>query len=371
MTENNSYNRVVSLKLVGFNDEDKAKFESIFAFAESRLDVPWLIVEAIEADFYLLTHRLRSQMDQNSLLRSLPRKRCIFYATEETESEENELIVGSENIPSLRSLVMLFNALSVASDSKTEEPAAIVVPAPPVLTEEAKQPLSSPEVIQYKPSSRAAISPAKVNDAPAVSNDAYFDPEQGFIGLLLSKKVGIYRFELESDNKSAKLYINFDENVYYSEDKLEQLEPFFSEKVASKPVLESLFQQDISLKGLKPLPLKNLVWYAVFSCSQGRVRKGYKESDIVHLKRWPNINLPGCRELIKLAAYMQSNAVELSITQKNTRFSIQQIYNFYNACYAIGLVDNMQQADMHDKNLSDDNRQLFSKIGKRLNQAKQ
>jgi len=365
MTENYLYSGMVSLKLVGFNDKDKEKFESIFAFAESRLDVPWLLTEEVKADFYLLSHRLRSQMDQVPLLKTLPRKRCIFYATQETTSEENELIVGSENLPSLRSLILLFNSLTATRELKTEEP--ITVPELPRRTEEAKQPLSSPKVIQYKPSS------AKTGDSPVKSttSDIYFDLEEGFIGLLLSKKTGIYRFDLESNSIPAMLYINFEEKVYYSQHKLEQLSSFFSsEQIISKTLADAVLQEEVETKDLKPLPLSNLTWYAVFSCSQGRVRKGYQASDIVHLKRWPDINLPGCRELIKLAAYMQSNAVELEAVQKQTGFSMQQIYNFYNACYAIDLVKEVQATDIFEKQLSDDRRQLFAKIGKRLNQAK-
>lgn len=365
MTENNSYSGMVSLKLVGFNDKDKEKFESIFAFAESRLDVPWLLTEEVKADFYLLSHRLRPQMDQSPLLKTLPRKRCIFYATQETTSEENELIVGSENLPSLRSLVLLFNALSATSSIEAEVPVA--VSTTPQLTEKAKQPLSPPRVIQYKPSS------ARIEDSPVQSTakEVYFDLEKGFIGLLLSKKTGNYRFDLESNSIPAILYINFEEKVYYSQNKLEQLSSFFSsEQVISKTLADVVLQGDVETKSLKPLPLSNLIWYAVFSCSQGRVRKGYQASDIVHLKRWPDINLPGCRELIKLAAYMQSNAAELEAVQKQTGFSMQQVYNFYNACYAIGLVKEVQATDIFEKQLSDDKRQLFAKIGKRLNQAK-
>ncbi|MCK5355922.1 MAG: hypothetical protein KAJ63_12445, partial [Methyloprofundus sp.] len=311
---------------------------------------------------------------QNALLRSLPRNQCIFYATEETESEENELIVGNENLPSLRSLVMLFNKLSTKNDSKAEKPATAPESIPLSSTEEVAQAKPSLGIIQYNASVIAPASPVKKDEPVMIStiNDGYFDAEQGFVGLLLSKKLGIYCFELESNNKPAKLYINFDEQVYYSEDRLEQLQAYFSaeQEVSSRTVLESLFQQDISNKGLKALPLKNLVWYAVFSCSQGRVRKGYQESDIVHLKRWPDINLPGCRGLIKLAAYMQSNAVELKIVQEKTGFSMQQVYDFYNACHAIGLIEQVQQADVFEKKLSDKHRQLFSRIGSRLNQAK-
>ena len=97
--------------------------------------------------------------------------------------------------------------------------------------------------------------------------------------------------------------------------------------------------------------------------------KGYQKGDIVHLKRWPNINLPGCKQLIKLAAYMQSNAVDLDTVQVNTSIPIAQIYNFYNACKVIDLIGHSQTSDIHEKNIDAEQKQLLDRIGKRLNQT--
>lgn len=364
MAGNNLHSGIISLKLVGFKAEDRSKFESIFAIAENRFNAPWQIVSEVEADFYLLGHRLRMQMDQNSLLRTLPRERCIFYAHEETDSEENELIVGAENMPSLRSLLTLFNTLSTllgSSSTKTE-------------AERLKLPPETPDTSLLPNGTQSTVVdiPAQTKNTTNSSEDTrYFDPEPGFIGMLLNGKTRIYRFDLETDGSPARLYIDLEQKAYYSASKLEQLNPFFTlEQETATTLSEATLQQEVAECKLKSKPLNHLIWYSVFSCSQGRAWKGYQESDIVHLRRWPDINLPGCRELIRLAAFMQSNAVVLSVVHEMTGFPMQQIYNFYNACYAIDLVRKVQQTDVHEKEVDEETQKLFAQIGDRLNLAK-
>ena len=351
MTENDSNAEVVALKLVGISDKDREKFESILTIAENRLDACWQVVDTENNDFFLVSHRLRPQMDQNALLKSLPRECCIFYVTSETDSVENELLISNDGMPSLRSLVMLFNSLSA---NKTQ--ASVL-----------------PEVVEIKPANKVTPVPyftySKSSSNP--DKEIYFDPDAGFVGVLLSNKAGYYRISLVINGKSASLYIDFEKQKYFSDTKLEDLNPFFSSTEQRELVTQAEFTKNLSLLGLKLYPLDHLIWYAVFSSSQGRARKGYHDTDIVHLKRWPDINLPGCRELIKLAAYMQSNATELNVAQQKTGFSMAQIYNFYNACHAIGLVVHTQQADIHDKKLNDEKRDLFLQIGRRLNKPKQ
>lgn len=360
----------VSLKLIGINDKDRLKFESILSIAEHRLDVPWQIAAEEKIDFYLVSHRLRPQMSQNSMLKSLPRKKCIFYTTEETDSQENELLISGNSLPSLRSLVLLFNSLSATLNVFEELTESSEKKLAPSLNKSLAS--GSTEVFKYQKKTDVVDTTIDSAAAPiSLSGISYFDPELGFVGLLLSGKPVIYRFILETDRKSVTLYVNLVEKIYYSDSKLEELSPFFTCDVQSKAgiITEQILQNETSEQGLKQQPLSGLIWYAVFSQSNGRVRKGHLESDIVHLKRWPDINLPGCRDLISLAAYMQSNAADLSMAQKKTRLSMQQINNFYNACHAIGLVVHTKQQDIHDKNLNNEKRELFAQIGKRLNKV--
>jgi hypothetical protein len=68
VTKNCSGQALVRLKLVGFSESDKAKFTSILTIAESRLDVPWHVVDSANADFYLLNLRLRALINQDATL---------------------------------------------------------------------------------------------------------------------------------------------------------------------------------------------------------------------------------------------------------------------------------------------------------------
>ncbi|NOQ64315.1 MAG: hypothetical protein GQ582_07370 [Methyloprofundus sp.] len=379
MTENNLYNGNISLKLFGFSDENRLKFESIFAIAEGRLEASWRIVEST-ADFYLLFHGLREELADNPELQVLSAEQCVFYVLEgDVNSAEHEdfghvLLVGHEFLPSLRSLLALFNELSALMEQKQSavDDISTVDVKSQVQAFEEKQENTSPVELKSQIVDSVDEPSQSTQDTNSIDYD-YYDLECGFIGGILSEKTGIYQFELEVKGKSSKqiLYINFAETVYYSQSQLEQLTNFCSsDKVLSNLMTVVELEQAIHLKGLQALPLNHLIWYGVFHCSAGRPRKGYKESDIVRLKRWPDINIPGCRTFIKLAAYMQSNAVELSVAQDKTGFSMQQVYSFYNACYATGLIEQAEQVDAFDKQLSGERQNLFAKISDRLAQSK-
>ncbi|MCK4843093.1 MAG: hypothetical protein KAT04_14625 [Methylococcales bacterium] len=350
MTKNTVTNTFLSFKLIDFDDIAKANFRSILDLAEIRLKAKWMLIDSdVAADFYLFKNQSRAQMDQHDLLKSLPGSRCIFCLQTETGGD-NELLVSSDNIPSMRSLIELFNHLSdTYKPSQTDESLS---------SEEAKNKIPTKSSLQ-----------SKENETAADTN--YYDPEKGFLKFLLSTEELNYCFDVKNTVEKGALYINLAEKTYYSKNNLEQLKPFFSDLESQFPhdkLSTAVFQKKVAQEQLKPRPLGHLIWCVTFSCSLGQVIKGYNEHDIVHLKRWPDINLPGCRELIKLAAYMQSNSVDLSTVQKQTKIPIEQIYNFYNACKAIGLIEHVQQVDVFEKKLDNDKRQLFAKISKRLKQ---
>ena len=358
MTKNFSNQSFISLKLVGFNEEDSAKFKSILSIAEFRLDIPWQIVDSVDADFYLLSSRLRNQMDQNAILHSLPREKCIFCTHDKIDNDDNELILAGDNIPSLVSLVLLFNRLTQTGTASISQVNNFTPPDP------------QPTRVDYISTHYSHESSEPIEKAILKVKIAFFDPEQGLLGQLLSNEDNFTFFNLNNTAGSSKLYINVTDRTFYSSNKLEALDGLFSsdESLIPQSLTENELQQVILNEGLKAQPLDNLIWHITFNSSQGKIIKGYNPNDIVHLKRWPDITLPGCRSLIKLAAYMQSNAANLETAQQKTRFSIEQINNFYNACKVIGLIEQADQTDMHEKSLNDEKLQLFAQIGKRLNQ---
>lgn len=361
MCPNTSYNKPINLKLIGFNDQDKSKFDSIFTLAESRLKASWKITTIIEeTDFFLLSYRLKNQVNTSALLNNLPKNQRILCARKLTEGKEHELLTSGDGLPSLRSLIILFNELS----------AKFIAPLSQENTK-IKQDVSS----QVKTAPPPFIAPIFLSkkDSNTLGSRNYFDPTHGFIGLLLSQQTTdtISYFNLDIEGVPTTLYIDFKKKHYYSSAELTELHPFFSEDTpSSKKITEIELDSQLASTQLKAKTLTHLIWYATFICSQGRVRKDHSETDIVHLKRWPDINLPGCRPLIKLAAYMQSNATQLSVTQKKTGFPMSQIYNFYNACHAIGLIVQTKTTDIHNKKLDNEKREVFSKIIQCLGKVK-
>lgn len=355
MTTNISDRTFFSLALIGFSEEDKTNFESVLSIAEPRLNIPWKIVAVSTADFYLIFSPL---LNKDELIKDLPRERCIFYTFEEENKGDHELLVGDNSLPSLRSLMILFNQLS---DNKPQ-----INTAPPQASNNTS---ASTQSTSSLPASSSAITNTNKNNVP-VDNDDYFDPEQGLLKYLLSDEKCIYCFTLDKKKNNDKLYVDLEKASYYSKHKPDKLNVFFSksDQLSSVVTSEIELQKEMTKQGLKQQPLSHLIWLGVFSCSKGRPINGYDKDDIVHLTRWPDLTLPGCRQLINLAAFMQSNSVTLSTVQKLTNIPIEQIYNFYNACKIAGLVKKVQKTDLHEKTLEEDSRQLFAKISTRLDQ---
>jgi len=323
---------VLTLKLLGFSDADKIRFSSILTLAERMLNKNWSITNDMSADFFLIKETLRPLMDEHEALKSLPPRQCIFTGSKQDSGETagHRFYWGESHIPSLRLLADFLNRLTF--DKSVANPSA--------------------------------------GQTLMGSGPDYFDPEQGFLGYLLDSSKEIRAFKL-NEHAEISLYVDIEQNCYYSNTGLEQLKPYFS--AADNLLIENLNMQQLQAiaaeQALKPQPLSHLLWFTAFTCSEGKVIKGYQKGDIVYLKRWPNINLPGCKQLIKLAAYMQSNAVDLDTVQVGTSIPIARIYDFYNACKVTGLIVHSQTVDIHEKNIDIEQKQLFARIGRRLNKT--
>lgn len=338
---------IITIRLLGFNDSDRSKFESLLTIAENMLNMPWRVSESVDADYYLLKGNLKSQLDQDKLLKNLPREQCIFYSEQKTEHGFHEILVDKNNTPYLRSIIELLNKLSLTDIDHDKKSATFQ-------TDADQQPVET------------AIHYATFSDEH--TEEDRFDPEQGLLGLLIAEHNELQAFELNDADHTGKLYVDSTNKRYYCQDELADMARYFSETVAitQRSISDQRLQQVVIEENLKPLPLSNLQWYGAFASSKGRMIKEHQPMDIVHLKRWPDISLPGARKLIKLAAFMQSNAADLPAIQQRTGIPIDQIYNFFNACKVIGLIEYSQQREIHEKNLDDAQRRLFAKIGNRL-----
>lgn len=337
----------IHLKLIGFSEIDQSRFEAIFSLAESNLHRPWIIVNDSTADFYLLSANLPSQLDQDNVLQALPRDRCIFYSTQDVQQNRYELRVDSNFIPRRNALVNLLNEVSSSLENgETTMP-------PPLAQSDQKVapiPLATP--------------------GPGTSGEDVFDPGQGLLALLLSARHMPQILSFPESTGSTVIYLDGSNN-YYCTLGLEQLEACFasSANITTHPISAAELLDSVAAEKLKPLPLSSLIWYAAFKSSQGRRLKGYSKGQIVQLKRWPDLGLPGCRQLVRLAAFMQSNSLDLETIAAQTQTPPEQVYDFYNACEIIGLIQQGESAEIHSKRINTEKRSLLTKIGKRLSQT--
>jgi len=338
-------NNVMRLQLMGFKDKDRQIFESIFSLAENRLTVSWHMSTVADADFYLLPTYYREQDAIDKILQTLPAEQCIFCREGSEDAQANEILVDKSHIPYLRKLINSLNQLA----SQGYQLPITVSPVIPLNKEETQAP------------SEPLTNAVKIDD--------YFDPSlYPFIDRLHTIKEGILAFNFTPE---VKLYIDFSNKAYCCTCRLERLQLYFSEsdgELVQEASVNAL-NDFVLMHKLKMQPLSNLLWYSTLVCSQGRVLHEYQDSDVVRLRRWPDINLPGCQPLIKLAAYMQSNAVSLKVVQERTRFELADIYNFYNACHAVNLIEQCSQSDEHDKRQDETKLQLYKKISQRLNES--
>lgn len=319
----------VTLRLLGFSAADKARFSSILTLAERGLKKNWKIISTMDADFFLVKEQLIPQLDEHEVLKRLPRQRCIFirHQPEALPIGGHQLYWGEADVPSLRLLVEFLNQVS--------------------------------------------LQPLEPTPAPAATVEAlFFDPGQGLVGQLLAPSTTARAFKLPAEHRDLTLLVDTDNKRYYANVSLEQLAPyFFAPDLTVAPLTADQLAGQIAAQNLSAQPLSHLLWFATFSCSLGKVIKGYQRGDIVQLRRWPDVNLPGCKRFIKLAAFMHSNAADLDTIHAKTTIPLEQIYNFYNACQVIGLIVKANAQELHDKPMDSEQKQLFARISRRLDQA--
>jgi len=116
--------------------------------------------------------------------------------------------------------------------------------------------------------------------------------------------------------------------------------------------------------------LDNLLWLAGVEFSHGRLLPGHDMEKPVKLKAWPNFTRNGFRHSqFKLAASMASKPVSLTELANNTGVPIEEVIDFYNAAYAVGLIDQQaapQAGKQKQKPVPSSRRGLIGMIARKL-----
>ena len=99
-------------------------------------------------------------------------------------------------------------------------------------------------------------------------------------------------------------------------------------------------QTDSVTAGMASSPLAGLLWYASLSVSNGRLLQGCRGDELVRLKQAPDFTwLPHPENHLKLARFMQESSADLLTVAKRTGIPLAQVYDFHNACAALGLIE--------------------------------
>lgn len=187
-----------------------------------------------------------------------------------------------------------------------------------------------------------------------------FNPSFHFLGLIQKAKADgvVRRCALPN---SPEVYIVPEENAFYTKAaRLEHLEALclaapFDLTVESLPEWRRdsanqtvqvgrmwLRKQTASPgpAGMAARPLPELLWYATLCASRGQLLQGCRSDDLVRLKRWPDFSALFHRSgYPTLAAYMVEQAADLPTVAADTGVPLAEVFNFYNACVMLGLVE--------------------------------
>jgi hypothetical protein len=335
----------LTIKLVGFNEAQRSNFESILNLAESKLQQQWKIVSSEgQADFFIFTEEpLQATIDS-----SIPLERRLL-CTQDPNNAEQRIFVNTRMIPSLHSLVAVLN--------RQKQPQ----PADPASAPTKEEPHADAQAVT------ATAPPITDTIAEAPDTSTVFYPEQGLLKALLEARSAAQPLAITAN--ALKLWIDPVANVYYSSEALENLAPYClanPPSLSAYPVTPADLQRTVSKADMPTGPLKDLIWYVAYKSSQGRLLQGSSPEDIVNLLQWPNFKLPECGNYVRLAAFMHSNALALGEIAASVKMPATDIYNFYNACFLIGLIEKGLTIQLHKKIPNTERESLLNKIRNRL-----
>lgn len=186
-----------------------------------------------------------------------------------------------------------------------------------------------------------------------------FNPSFHFLGLIQKALAdGVVRRCLLPG--SPEVYLVPGENVYYTAaSQVEALEILclaapFDLTVEALPDWQGLGGKETVQAGrmwlrkqapstptnLAARPLPELLWYAALCASRGQLLRGCRADDPVRLKRWPDFSmLPHRESFVALAGFMAEESANLMTVAESTGVALAEVFDFYNACAILGLIE--------------------------------
>jgi hypothetical protein len=324
-------NKLVTLKLVGFNESERGNVHAVLTLADRALEKEWQLTDRETADFFLFAVGAATKAEGKEALKNLPLERCLFCVTKAEPQTERSILVDDKHLPRLSILVALFNQV-------TSHQAAI-----PATTEGEREPVAS-------------------------QDETFFDYQKGLLGRLLVSENEQLKVSLANVADFAPLYVDTEKKIYYSQLSLAQSDLYTvaTNNFAVKICAKAEFENAVAIENLKARPLKDLFWYLAIKTSAGKVIKGHLDSDIVTLRGWPDLRLFKFLDYARIATFMKHNSAPLETIAEQTKSPLTVVNDFYNACYIVGLIEKREQLEITKRNITPELSDLLAKIDARL-----
>ncbi|MFZ2724905.1 MAG: hypothetical protein WAX77_01500 [Methylococcaceae bacterium] len=311
------------LKLLGFNQQEFSAFSAVLSLSETKLNHAWRIIDVEEsnADFFVLADH-GSQLDQIIIKKDIPTERCLFCTDKICATKDNIISSNSHLVPRLSSLIETLNHIAL----------------------------------------NVVVQNAVVHN----NVESCFDLEEnGILKQLLQNQSPLL---ITLKNQAIEIYVHPTDSVYFCHYNLQQLSActLTETQLLSQSLSINELNTQVTQAQLSPQPLNDLIWRIAFNSSRGHLLKGHCSQDIIYLTNWPNLELPESQRYVRLAAFMQHNAVSLHQAANKLAVPLEEAFNFYNACYLIGLIEKADKTEIHEKQLSENERFLLVTIANRL-----
>jgi len=116
--------------------------------------------------------------------------------------------------------------------------------------------------------------------------------------------------------------------------------------------------------------LHHILWISGLENSNGKIIQGHDLDQPIRLRAWPNFTRNDFKaEHLKLAAIMARQALSISELSQLSNIPLVEVINFYNAAFAVDLIDfndQSQSMPVRQNGNSHQHRSLLTKIANRL-----
>jgi len=137
------------------------------------------------------------------------------------------------------------------------------------------------------------------------------------------------------------IYVNGKTNSVASDLPQKSLDGLYSAPIESVQVKTiSLDVYESASAKFNIMALDGVLWQAAVLCSRGVLLNGHSLDKPVKLKAWPNFTRQSFNpHFLRLAAVLARQAITLHQLKTETQVPLKDIVNFYNAVFAVGLIE--------------------------------